>query len=299
MLTIHEAAHQFHRRGQSEWRDLPLWYVEGVAEFISRHDWDGQCVRLGVRPLLSQEDFPARALAEIDANGLDLAAIVSGLDDASRPIFWAIFGFFEEGMTGALAPGFSAFRAALDGGTGEAHQDVFEREVGPLNDFEEPLLDWLRTAQLAMRPVFTEWTHLRPDAVWGHGANFSFAVFRAPLSTLSAAVRTGPSPWTMGFIIEYLDNQNYTGMVVSQEGAVSTFEMREGRAVWWDQGRASLNPMAERVSIAVQRRDDGLATVQFGETGFEFPVTMPAIMGLAINNSDVRFEALEWTLRDD
>ncbi|MFT4974639.1 MAG: hypothetical protein ACI8S6_000522, partial [Myxococcota bacterium] len=66
MLFLHELAHQFHflARTGNDGRDS--WYVEGVAEYLSRHDWDGACIRLGRLPMLTWEDTPADALAEGD-----------------------------------------------------------------------------------------------------------------------------------------------------------------------------------------------------------------------------------------
>ncbi len=61
VLFLHELAHQAHRQSRGP-TEVQGWYVEGVAEFLSRHDWDGQCLRLGALPHLSLED-PARAAA--------------------------------------------------------------------------------------------------------------------------------------------------------------------------------------------------------------------------------------------
>jgi len=207
---------------------------------------------------------------------------------------WALYSFLESGMDGALTAGFSTFRAALDGGTEEPHAAVFEREVGGLQALEAPLLEWLRGAQLPMWPVYLEWTHLRPDALWGHGANFTYALFRDPLAALSAEVRPAVAPWGLGLVIEYLDAGNYTGVVLFDEGGVSTFEVRDGSAIWWDQGQAVLPEMDDGLTVSVERGSGGMATVRFGESSFEFATTMPPILGLAVNDSDVRFEALRW-----
>ena len=293
-LTLHEAAHQFHWRGPRVGGQLPSWYEEGLAEYLSRHDWDGRCVRLGVRPLLSQEDYPAEALSQIEAVGIDLADIVDAEATPSRAVAWAVVAFLETGLGGALADGFAAFRAALDGGSAEGHLAIFEREIGVAAELEGPLREWLQEAQLLMSPVRREWTHRTPDALWGHGANFSFALFRQPLEALSAEARPGPGPWGLGVITEYLDEAHYTGVVLFDDGRVSTFEMIDGSATWWAQGEVSVSALDIPIEVEIVRGADDTARVRFGESSFEFETTMPPVLGLVVNDSDVHFESLRW-----
>ena len=41
-LILHEATHQFHYLARtSNSVSLAFWYAEGLAEFLSRHYWDG------------------------------------------------------------------------------------------------------------------------------------------------------------------------------------------------------------------------------------------------------------------
>jgi hypothetical protein len=278
--------------------NLPMWYGEGLAEFVARHDWDGRCLRVGVRPLLTQEDMPRRALEHIDANGLDLTAILDGVANPNRPVAWAIYSFFATGADGALAESFRALRAGLDDGEMAAPLALFQREVGDPAEFEAPLVEWLRGAQLPMRPVHLEWTHLRSDAIRGHGANFSFALFKSPLEALTMELTPASDTWGVGVIIEYLDRQNFTGVVLFDGGGVSTFEAVDGRNVWWDQGAVALPGTVSRLPVAVGRDVPGQATVTFADTVFTFETTMPPILGLVINDADVRFERLRWTPAD-
>jgi hypothetical protein len=297
-LTLHEAGHQFHRIGSAGQNSLPGWYVEGVVEYLSRHDWDGRCVRLGVRPLLSREDVPARALDNIETNGIDLTAVIGGETFPPRPILWALYSFLETGLDDAAAEGFHALRTALDGGDETEPLALFEEELGDPTALEGPLLDWLREAQLPMRDIYLEWTHLGPDTVRGHGANFSFALFKAPLSHLTFMAIPASERWGLGVIIEYADNANFTGVVLSDSGEVSTFEAIDGAATWWGQGNVPLGPNPSMVSVELSRNEEGTATIRFGDTPFTFPTTLPPILGLVINDSDVLFEGLRWTSAD-
>jgi hypothetical protein len=53
VLLVHEATHQYHFLARTKGQALPFWYAEGHAEYLSRHDWDDHCIRLGVIPMLS------------------------------------------------------------------------------------------------------------------------------------------------------------------------------------------------------------------------------------------------------
>ncbi len=84
VLLVHEAVHQIHDLTRAA-PSLPFWYIEGIAEALSRHDWDGRCARLATRPLLSQEDTPLAARTELASGGPSLADVVSGAIVALTP----------------------------------------------------------------------------------------------------------------------------------------------------------------------------------------------------------------------
>jgi hypothetical protein len=152
VLLVHEATHQFHFMTRLQAPSPPFWYVEGHAEYLSRHDWDGKCVRLGVMSLLSWEDLPAQALAE---GSIDVPGIIGGSKTGSRADAWAIFRFLD---TGSYRAAFQAFRDAYDANTAPS----FDALVAPPSSLASPLASWLPNAQEPMKPIFTEWIHVGP-----------------------------------------------------------------------------------------------------------------------------------------
>lgn len=127
VLLVHEAVHQIHGLVRTA-PSLPFWYIEGIAEALSRHDWDGRCARLGVRPLLSQEDTPLDAREELAVGGPTLAGIVAGSTRPSRPVAQSVFRYLTREEGGPLAPSFMSFRRAVD--RGAAPPDAFAAAFG-------------------------------------------------------------------------------------------------------------------------------------------------------------------------
>lgn len=60
-LLLHEATHQFQFLACTRNREpLAYWYKEGVAEHLGWNAWDGRELAIGVLPLVSLENYPAR-----------------------------------------------------------------------------------------------------------------------------------------------------------------------------------------------------------------------------------------------
>src|SRR5204862_5986000 len=86
-LLIHECAHQFHQLGRATAKTgMPVWYVEGVADHLAHHTWDGEHLRLGVVPMLSLEDWPTPAQNTVKSGGFHLEDIVENKAALDRPI---------------------------------------------------------------------------------------------------------------------------------------------------------------------------------------------------------------------
>ncbi len=113
-LILHEATHQFHFLAATGNRQPAAdWYTEGLAEYYGSHNWDGETLRVGVVPLVSLEDYPAKALKQFDDLGHDLEGIVAGRVDVERPLCWGLVHFLRS----RYPRRFAAVSLALDGDT--------------------------------------------------------------------------------------------------------------------------------------------------------------------------------------
>ena len=183
VLLVHEATHQYHFLSRTKGQALPFWYAEGHAEYLSRHDWDDRCIRLGVIPMLSWEDMSAQALAEAKPPAVDVAALVAGTAPPDRPAAWAIFRYLD---TGTQHDAFKLFRDAFDADlTDPAHS--FAALVGAPAALSAPLDAWIAGAQEPMKPIFTEWIHVGPGAVIADSPGyFSLAIVKDPVTHFEA-----------------------------------------------------------------------------------------------------------------
>jgi hypothetical protein len=287
ILLVHEASHQFHFLTRLKNPSPAFWYVEGHAEYLSRHDWDGQCVRLGVMSLLSWEDLPEQALAE---GSIDVQNIVDGTKTGTRADAWAIFRYLD---TGSYKAAFQAFRDAYDANTSPS----FDSVVAPASSLASPIDAWLPGAQEPMKPIFTEWIHVLhygPASVNVDTPGvFSLAIVKSATPTHLQAKFTVPSSGTydVGVVVTYTDSTHYIGVVHGNDGNVRTFTAN-GTAIWNNVGTA---PAASGgVEVFSVDFSGGVAHVTFnGGTPINVPAATPHA-GICANDTTGHFTELSW-----
>ncbi len=292
VLLVHEATHQYHHLARTHGRELPFWYVEGHAEYLSRHDWDGRSLRLGVTPMLSWEDIAAPALA---APALDVAALVSGAAPPDRAAAWALFRHLDQGPR---HDAFQRFRAAVDAGEADPARS-FSILVGDPAALAASLAAWLPGAQEPMKPIFTEWTHVGPGAVTADSRSyFSLAIVKDPVSHFEArwdvARMTGGSAGAVGVVVAYQDERDYEAVVASPGGALRTFTAIAGSVQWGDAGTAP--PPAGGVgTVAVDFGAGGAVTVTVNGAATACSIgTLPPGAGLAVSDARVAWYGVRW-----
>lgn len=290
VLLVHEAVHQIHDLTRSA-RSLPFWYVEGLAESLSRHDWDGRCASLAARPLLSQEDTPLDAQTELAAGGPALAEVVSGAVSPSRPVAQLVFRYLMREEGGPLAPAFLDFRRAVDRGTAAA--DAFTTSFGAATAQEAAWRAFVAGDQEPMAVVYVEWTHVDATRVIGRSpAVFSIARVKAPLSRFTLAfdapVGTG---WSGGVLLGYQDTTRWEALVVRSDGRLARFDVN-GSAFWNDVGAA---PAAVEGGWRFEvDYTPGRVNTRINGTPFSFATTLPPVSGPAVDSGEIRFRDIAW-----
>ena len=159
----------------------------------------------------------------------------------------------------------------MDAGSQDALAE-FERifEV-PVSDFDEPIQEWLTRAQQPMKAEYLEWSHVAPGEVDGWSSVFGFARIKKSVQRFSMTFEpTWSEAGAGGVLLSYQDPQNWVGLVVGANDRVSSFEMRDGQAVWWDQGEApALIDGAYTWQVV---HDDEESTVQINGKTFVLPL---------------------------
>jgi len=291
-LLLHEVAHQYHHLSGAL-VNQPSWYVEGFAEYISRHDWDGSCVRLGVLPLLTLEDYAAQALSEVNTNGVDLDGIVSETTTAERPILWAMYRYFETGDGGMWADDFRAFRDEMDGGAVDPLAS-FTAHLGQPSGFEQSLIAWLQLEQEPLQPVFVEWQHVGPTEAIGDSAYFAIARVKGSASHFETTFDGPPASGSAGVVLSFDDNDNWSGFVVHADGTASTFEVIAGSATWWPAGTACA-PACPSYQLSLDHATAGKADIAINGMPFaSLDITASPAAGLAIDSARLSFRNISW-----
>jgi hypothetical protein len=290
VLLVHEAVHQIHDLARAA-PSLPFWYIEGLAEALARHDWDGRCARLATRPLLSQEDTPLDARDELASGGPSLAAVVSGTVVPSRPVAQTIFRYLMREDGGPLAPAFVDFRRAVDRGT--APMDAFVAAFGAPMAQEAAWRSFVDLDQEPMSVVYVEWTHVDSTRVIGRSPGvFSIARVKNPLSRFELAFAAPSEPgWSGGVLLGYESAARWEALVVRSDGRLARFDVN-GSAFWNDVGAA---PAAVDGGWRFEvEHTTGRVDVRINGTSFSFANTLPPISGPAIDSGEIRFTDIRW-----
>ncbi len=289
VLALHEAAHQFHLLGRAKGHSPPSWYVEGIAEHISRHDWDGSCVRLGALPLLSQEDALAVALESVQNNGLDLASIVNG-QGFERPVAMAATRYFETADEGALAANYQEFEDAVDIDGVDA-ATAFNNFLGMPSSYDGPIEDWLNNEQEPMSVVFLEWTHVSSTSVRGRAAGvLTVARLKKPTQHFEARFA---APGEGGLLIAYENATKYVAVVLRKSGKVEKFSFLGASPLWLSTSMSV--PQANDYHMSFQRVDSDTITLTVNDSSTDIDHGPAAAAGgLALHDSDILFRDIAW-----
>jgi hypothetical protein len=291
-LFLHEITHQFHWLSRTNNTSQgPFWYGEGIAEYLSRHDWDGRCLRLGVLPMISQEDYQAAALGEVSAAAFNLT---SALSSPSRQLSMAFYRFLERGKNGTYRSGFAEFRATVDHG-GADWSAVLSTDVGAPAALQPEFVNWLQQEQQPMTPIFVDWVHVKPGSVRSYGigsAQFSAARIKQSVSHLEVSVPVPYSGWA-GVLVAFRDNSNWVGYLAAPE-MLSVARSVDGVIQWLSLATPlPTPPTGGSYEWTVDYRD-GAARVDVNGVEATETTTLPLAGGVMVNEGNLQFENLRW-----
>ncbi len=293
-LLIHEAAHQFHFLGRTRNKGPKAgWYTEGVAEYLSWHQWDGRKLVLGVIPGVSLKDYPAVALQELEAPGFDLAAAVGGNAKVSRPLGWAIFRFLATGKAGKPLPGFATFCRKMDQG-GQPFA-LFKKAFGRPAKLFPRFLSWLREHQSPWAQVFNQWEQIGPQAFRGHAGVVSACRLKEPATTLGAVVELPARKrrWRAGLLLHWTSADDYTVALVTKGGWIAIDRRLQGR--WQRLARDRWPASESSTSRALRATREGPKVAFFLDGRRIGAWALPgSALGLALDNGDLRFRDVDF-----
>lgn len=286
VLMLHELVHQY--QYQLDGADgLPSWYVEGLAEALGRHHWDGECVRLRARPLLSWEDMAAQAQAELDLGEPDLEAVFGG-GSASRALSYALTRLLTSDPE--LAPAFASWRADVARGeTSATDLGALEEALGPIDELTGALQDFVPEDQEPLSPVWLDWIPEGDDAALGWADASSAARVKGEVSRqdMRFAWPTG----SVGSVYGYDEGPGDIELaLLSADGSVSRFAYIGGAVSWDVLGYVSVDSEARWSQVA----DEDSTEIAVGEEAVTLPRTLSPAGGLALYADEARYSELHW-----
>ncbi len=301
-LLLHEAAHQFHYLGATG--NSPPgadWYIEGIAEHVACHTWDGTSLRLGVVPLLSLEDRAGAALTAVAAADFGLEKLLVARP-VRRPEAMHLVRFLRDGAGGAFRKRFDGLARKLDRGTSVSWTQM-RRTLGDPDEFVAAWRAWLPTVQEPLVSVFVEWEARAADQLRGTGKTISICRTREPARRISARARPmSAGPWRVGVLLHFEGPDRYTVAFLTGdaegEAAVRVDRMTAGRWTNLHQGAAGVTAEAVRadgVVVTALRGEDGVAFDVAGKRigVWDLPGEPGAqSLGLALDHCDADFGSI-------
>ncbi len=290
-LLLHECAHQFHFLVRTR-NTSPIvpWYTEGLAEHLAAHYWDGNHLALGVMPLLSLEDYAAKALATVAAEGFDLAAFVDGASGENRPLGWALVRFLDT----VEAKRFDALARKLDGGN--VSGPLFRKLIGEPKAVQPRFLEWLGKAQEPWTPVHVDWQAMSANRIKGKGSGVSVCRIKAPVTMLDATLEIPAAKrWKGGVMLHYTSPDDWSVLMIDWAGFLDIKRWQKDRWQILEQGegRGATGDGSYRLMLF---RRGGEVSLSMGKGDVAYgPWELPGdSFGLALQDCEISFRELSW-----
>lgn len=287
VLFLHELVHQY-QDAVGETSGAPGWYVEGLAEALSRHHLDGDCLQLRVTPLLSWEDLAAQAQTELGAGTPDLDAVFAG-GAASRALSYALVRLLSTDPT--YATGFAGWRADVAAGAVSPTDEAsLEAATAPAETLTDALLAFVPTQQEPMSPVWLDWLPEASDAASGWADASGAARVKGEVTTFSMTV-TAPAAY-VGSVYGYDEATGDLELaLLGADGSVSRFAVAGGVVAWDVYGSVTTSGDVDWTQVA----GDGTTDVVVGGTTVSLPRSFAPAGGLAVYYDAADFRDLRWT----
>lgn len=289
-LLLHEVAHQFHFLAATGNRSPGArWYIEGVAEHLSHHAWDGTTLTLGIVPLLSLENRAGLALARVNDPAFDIEALVND-GPHERPEAMHLVRYLLEGEGGNRRKRFEAMAEKLDRG-GQAGA-LFGRSLGPPRRLLDQWRDWLPEVQEPLAPVHVDWDTRGPRTVRGTSGGVSGCRVRRPAAAISATLAPLPGArWSAGLLLHATDAAQYTVALVTP-GGLRVQRLEKGGWSMLPVGQPP--PPGDQPWRLAATREGTRVTLRVngGEVGtYDLPGDA---LGLAVDGCTMDFTGLDW-----
>lgn len=288
-LILHEAGHQFHYLSRTNNKNPKAnWYIEGVAEHLAEHYWDGETLVLGV-PALSLKDYPKNALDALKSGKITLKSMIKGKDNRALGSLFVRFLCTEK----KLAKAYKKLSAALDAGADS--EATCLKYLGKIEVLEKRFLKWLENNLQDWTYVFNEWEQLAKDRFYGHAGVVSFCRLTKTVKKLEAKLEVPiGGRWQAGLLLSYSGSGGeYTVALMNQNGLVVVNQRKDGK--WTRIGEKKFKkPLpGQKIAMSVSRKGAKVQLTLQGKKVGSFKLKGPYV-GLVLDSCQPRFAEVRW-----
>ncbi|MDF1663191.1 MAG: hypothetical protein P1V97_15555 [Planctomycetota bacterium] len=288
-LILHEAAHQFHYLSRTNNKNPKAnWYIEGVAEHLAEHYWDGKTLVLGV-PALSLKDYPKLALDSLKAGKITLKSMIKGQDNRALGALFIRYLCTEK----KLAKAYKKLAVALDAGA--ESEAACAKYLGKIDDLEKRFLKWLEDAQQDWTYVYNEWEQLAKDRFYGHAGVVSFCRLTKPAKKLEAKLEAPVGGrWQAGLLLAYSGSGGeYTVALMNHKGLLLVNQRKDGKWTRIGEKQFQKPRPGDKIAMSVSRKGSKVQLTVQGKKVGSFKLAGP-YFGLVLDSSKPRFSCVRW-----
>jgi hypothetical protein len=243
------------------------------------HNFDGRMLETGVVPAITLEDYPAKAIAALEACGWDLEGIVAGRIQAERPLAWSLVHFLAH----CHPAEFKQLAARLD--RNEEPAAAWEASLGRITpEFVGEYRAWVEEHVQPWSIVWTAWQE-RGDRIEGDSRVVGVCVLKETPRRLKAEMELVEGRLKAGLVFGYRSPQDFYMLQVFSHGWVWIVRRVDDR---WDTLVSEAVPKAKDRNVAALWRDETRVTLSVNGREVR-TLEAPGQVGLNVDACRVRF----------
>jgi hypothetical protein len=301
-LLLHEAMHQFHLIARANNNHIePAWYVEGLAEYVARHTWDGKTLKNCALQPLSLEEYWAKASERVSAKDFSLAKLADTGTGEDRPVWMALVAYLCEADGGKLRKKFDALGKQFESGNHAG--GLFRTHIGDPAAMQPEFVKWVASHQEPWTQVWNEWEGTGEGTFFGHAGVVSACRFKADAKEITATLvipkrddmlAKPDGNWRGGLLLGYSGGEEYTVALINQIGRIVIQRRHDGK---WDTLYDDNPPPKEAENTYVFRamRKDGKVRLSVDGRDIGEWAVEGAKFGLALDNCKLNFSDVKVT----
>ncbi|MCA8940213.1 MAG: hypothetical protein KDB07_10405 [Planctomycetes bacterium] len=219
-VLLHECAHQFHYLSRMGTTTADHdWLIEGIAELLCYHHWDGKKLEMLVMPIMTAEDHFSSALKAFKSPEFKLSEFLTSSYEGDYDTWHAFASWLQYGDKGKNAANFAKLAREV-----EAEKDpieAFKASFGDVDKAFASFLVWLEENQEHWSNEFPQWQSLGNRSLRGISESEAMAALKHDASEFETVLLLPDrEEWLAGIVLNWIDDRNHVSVNINHEGLV-------------------------------------------------------------------------------